>query len=348
MAKTVLLIAPLFMNIYKEVKAKIESFGYLVDFIPEKGSAIDPNNQRGYYGIKKLIYSNPEKFKRENDARWESLLNQVEYSKAYDILFVIDGQSISPLLFETLKQRNKNCYAVNYLFDTISGVYRFDMNFKYFDKVFTFDRTESNKYKIGFLPIYWINTPNQSSAEYEIFALGRFSPIRYKLFTALKSISDDKKLKSYIKLATDREKHPTIVKIKWILRVLAGKTNGHIPPSFYQTEMNTYDSITPDEFRSLIVKSDTTVDTNALHQDGLTARFMWALGIGRKIITTNSSVVSYDFYDHNQIYIVDDVNNIDVEELIVFMQKKYTMSDKQRQLVEPYELTNWIKLLLNE
>ena len=55
---------------------------------------------------------------------------------------------------------------------------------------------------------------------------------------------------------------------------------------------------------------------------------MWALGIGRKIITTNSSVVSYDFYDHNQIYIVDDVNKLSFNEMVrTAMQLNLLKSD---------------------
>lgn len=348
MDRNVLLIAPLFMDIYKDVKANIESLGHHVDFIPEKSSPLDPNNRRGYKGVKKKLFSNDKKFKSVNEERWSTLLNSEQYKKVYDVLFVIDGQSVASCLFKELKKRNPELYAVNYLFDTIAGVYRFDVNFKYFDKIYTFDRNESNQYGLNFLPIYWIENSINTPIQYELFAFGRFSTIRYKLYDALNKLSQKENLRSYIKLATDKEKYPNIVRLKWLLRLLIGKTYDHIPPSFYKSSLNTYDSISPEAFRELIAASDTIVDTNATHQDGLTARFMWALGMGKKIITTNKTVANYDFYNSKQIYIVDDVDLINYQTLNEFLKQRFVMSDLQRKKVKPYELTNWTKLLLNE
>lgn len=112
--------------------------------------------------------------------------------------------------------------------------------------------------------------------------------------------------------------------------------------------MNTYASVSPMEFRNLIACSDVVVDTNAAHQDGLTARFMWALGAGKKIITTNVSVKKYDFYNPNQILVLDDLDYLDSKLILDFIKQKFIFGEEQKKRVLPYELSNWLKTLLYE
>lgn len=348
MGRNLLLIAPIFMDIYKDIQKELVRQGYHVDFIPEGKYAEDPDNIRGYKGIKKLLYVRPKKFAKWNSEKWLSLLNSESYNKNYDILFVIDGQSIPKCLFEELRRRNNKLISVNYLFDTCSGVYRFDKNFKEFTRVYSFDRTESDKFGLDFLPIYWIKTSLAVTPKYQIFAFGRYSDIRLRLFKILKRIADENNISAFIKLATDKEKNMLVVKLKWIIRKVMCKTSGHIPPKFYNDEMNTYASVSPMEFRNLIACSDVVVDTNAAHQDGLTARFMWALGAGKKIITTNVSVKKYDFYNPNQILVLDDLDYLDSKLILDFIKQKFIFGEEQKNRVLPYELSNWLKTLLYE
>lgn len=63
--------------------------------------------------------------------------------------------------------------------------------------------------------------------------------------------------------------------------------------------------LTPAEFRSLIYNSRCVIDTYNTFQEGMTPRFMWALGAGCKIITTNKNCKEYSFYSPEYIYIVE-------------------------------------------
>lgn len=348
MSKNILFIAPLFMNIFEDVKTELVAQGYNVDFIPEGHYLEDPDNVRGYKGIKKILYVNPKKFQRRNSSKWKVLLSETPFNKVYDVLFVIDGQSIPKNVFEILRFRNPKLLAINYLFDTVKGVYRFDKNFSEYNKVYTFDKGESQLYGIRHLPIYWVKTSDKPTVAYDIFAFGRYSDIRLKLFKQIQKISKENNFKSFIKLATDKEKNMSIVRVKWMIRKFLGKTKGHIAPSFYDDEMNTYEPISPQDFRSLILKSNVIVDTSAPHQDGLTARFMWALGYGKKIITTNQSIKQYGFYNKNQVYVVDDVDLIDDNEISKFLRNELIcLEEKQKCLISRLELSNWINLLIN-
>jgi len=331
------------MDIYKDVIGELEKQGYYVDFIAEKSYPNDPNNIRR---TKRKCFLNRQKkkFEKQINQFWTTILESEQYKKKYDYLFVIDGQAIRPVLFDILKSRNPNIKCINYLFDTTKGVYRFDLNFPYFDKIYTFDIGESVKFKIQFLPIYWVPSENENETKYDLFGLGRYNVQRYELFGILRSISDVNNLNSYLKLHSEVITSMVFYKIKYAVRVVLGIAKNRISPKAYCSVFNTTTSISPYEFRQHINSSRCIVDTSAPHQDGLTARFMWALGAERKIITTNQTVKEYNFYSPKQIFVVDEVSNLkqNCQELVSFVISDFKMNEQVRESILKYRLDNWL------
>ena len=161
------------------------------------------------------------------------------------------------------------------------------------------------------------------------------------MFSKLKRIAKQKNYREFIKLYDKSYGLNKIVfalksQIKLLFRrntlTLQDILNGLI----------TGQSVPPDEYRSLIAHSRVIFDTQASYQDGLTARFMWALGAGKKIITTNPHVREYDFYNEDQFYVLD--NNIN--EIEGFISKPFVVSELQRKMIEPYRIDNWLKTIL--
>ena len=333
------------MDLYKDIISEMQTQGYEVDFIPEGKYLQDPNNIRGYKGLKRILFVHPQKFDFFLQKKWENVLAEEKFSKVYDVLFVLDGQSIHPCVFEILKKRNPELYAVNYLFDTTSGVYRFDVNFKYFNRIFSFDNTDVQKFGLNFLPIYWAPQKKEKK-ELDVFGLGRYSEERHKLFSELKSICEKNKLTYMLKLGTDKRDFSFMACLKWVICKLIGKTKGRISPQFKDSPLNTFENISPKEFRLLIARSEIVVDTSAPHQDGLTARFMWALGLRKKIITTNQSVEKYDFYSPEQIFIVKKELE-QSESFFKFLDSSYEMPLSVQEKVNRYMLSNWLRFVLD-
>lgn len=341
MQKKILFIGTPFMNIYQDIIDELHRQGYEVDFIAEQVHPEDPDNVRG------KNHEAPEVFLAKNTKFWSDLLGTKAYSKTYDILFVLDGQSIAPCVFSILRERNSSLYAVNYLFDTTKGVYRFDKNFQYFDNIFTFDLEESAKYGIGILPIYWAPAEaDKYETKYKFFGLGRYKRDRAQLFKALMNYSNRHNLPYYLRLQGERLK---CFPINYLLKNLLGKYGDRPTFQDYYSDYYILKPVSLDEYRKLTAESEIIVDTNAPHQDGLTARFMWALGQGKKIITTNKAATQYDFYTPKQIFIVENVkslsNDINFER---FINSPFDASDQQRHLVSKYRIDNWVKQLLNQ
>lgn len=342
--KQVLFIGPDYMDIYKDIIAGFKAMDYEVDFIKERQRNNDPQSARYEF------YRPHFDIEYKKAEYWKDILIKPDYDKSYDILFVIDGQGLHPILFEMLKKRNPEIKCMNYLFDTTYGVYHFENFFHYFDMVYTFDRAESERYGINLLPIYWVSpaADDNSTEEYDMFGFGAYNATRYDVFTQLNSYCQRRQMKVYVKLFEKRVRNERLYQLKCVVRKVLGLP-AHLPLSHYHSDIITHETIAPQDFRKYIFNSRITIDTHPGHQDGLTARFMWALGAGKKIITTNVSVSKYDFYTPQQIYILNE--GVDLEHNTDF--DSFVASDIElpmaiRQKIENYRIDNWLQTICGD
>ena len=347
MSKNVLLLAPKVANLYLEIIAELERQGYLVDYYEYRSFKLDPYYIKGYVKYGRMFTSktiSSIRMKRE----WESVLASAQYNKSYDYLFVVDGYSLHPCLFNTLKQRNPGIKCVNYLFDSTYSNYEFNVHFPFFDKVATFDIKDSKKFNINLLPIYWIDDQDADcEQDLKFFGMGSDIGCRYALFSKLEEYSKTHGYDSFIKIYLDRQDNMRKYKFKYrIVEALSSKSV-MTPPEHFSAPIVTHESMSTSYYRKMIRRSEIIIDSNAPHQDGLTARFMWALGAEKKIVTTNAAVKEYDFYTPEQIYVVDDIETFtDSPDFESFVNSDYRMSDEIRTLVQRYRIDNWISWLL--
>lgn len=341
--RQVLLIAPLYMDLYKDIVAELETRGYAVDFVPEQSQKGDPCNVRGY-NMYKGVNLSKEKFDEKNRQRWVEILEQ--HKEKYDILLVIDGQSIDKILFEELKRRNSHLRSFNYLFDTTSGVYEFQHNFPLFDKVFTFDMVEAEKYNISYLPIYWIEATPSEKFHYDVFGLGALSQPRYELFKAVKNVCEKKEYSYFLKLLPNFHiKYMSLYKIRNVIRTMLGVDKRNIVSAKALTsEFIIEKGMAPSEFREYVYSSSIIVDTSAPHQTGLTARFMWALGAGKKIITTNQFVMRTSLFDPDKVMVFKE--DTSMEQVYNFMSNNADDAYSCQEEIESYRIDRWLNTIL--
>lgn len=348
MEKNVLLISPTISDIYKDIIAQLNQWGMHVDFIEDYGDHDDPD----FIRVTKSKFTDNKygrtKYNKRCLQKWQELLSTSPYDKRYDYLFVVDGMSIHTFIFEELRKRNSNLWAVNYLFDSCISLYRFERKFKYFNRVASFDKADCTRFNLPFLPIYWVEPNETLEKKYDIFALGGFGRERFNLFQKIDKISSQKGLISYIKLYTPTVKNYRLFAIKSRVKQLLGYNKSSITPAEYNSNLITHQGIPASEFQKIIFQSDCIVDTLNYEQDGMTARFMWALGAKKKIITNNINFKGYDCYDPNQVYILEDgrIENL-LAELDVFLSKKFECDEVKYQKILPWRIDNWLMYLLN-
>ena len=257
-------------------------------------------------------------------------------------MFVIDGKMVHPYLFETLKKRNPNLKSINYLYDTIRGNYRFNNNFYLFDRVVTYDQHDAREYGIELMPIPWTESMKSETKRLSFFALGTFDKSRFEIFSFIDRISKENHLSSFIKLYIKRKK---LFLFQYIY-VHCIKHKPFIDPRTYYSRQITHRFISKEEFTKMMMESEVIVDSINPMQDGLTARFTWALGAEKKIITNNKSVKTYDFYTPEQIFVIEDFSPKTENEILNFLHSKYIMTPDVRRKINSFRMDNWINNLL--
>ena len=109
--------------------------------------------------------------------------------------------------------------------------------------------------------------------------------------------------------------------------------------------MVTHSTMSPDLFRQYILNAYVIIDTSNPGQVGLTARFMWALGAGKKIVTNNESVIGYSFYNNKQFFVLGKDRDEDLESFL--SDRGGIMEESYKVIIDQWRIDNWVKNLLN-
>jgi hypothetical protein len=340
--KKVFFLAQTYLDLYKEIVAELERQQYDVYVFPDKIFHLDPYFRNSSFKLLKKIYSILFISRRRY---WRNAIKKIEFNEKYDILFSIDGCSIDKILIDHLKSINPNLKTILYLWDS-NNYYNFERNFYLFNKIFTFDRIDSEHLKINHLPIFWINEEtNKQAIEYKIFFIGSMHSDRYWLIKKIMKQVAEMKIPYYIKLFVPV---PTFFIVrKYITYILFRfKKNleewnviyGKYLPSFVINHQ-----VTTQQFNDVLKKSLCVLDTDKIGQNGLTPRFIWALAANKKIITTNKDIINYPFYSPDRILIIDrETPRIPYE----FIMDPIDDTELLEGLLD-LRIDNWIKTIFN-
>jgi hypothetical protein len=233
-----------------------------------------------------------------------------ENKEKQDIILTIKGDFIDPEnVLEFKKFTNK---SIAYFNDNIYRCPKIIRVIPNFDEVFSFEKEDCEKYNLKFIT-NWIYTPKletKKEFDYQIFNISS----KDKRFPVISKIAADLKLKGIVyKIMVFDKKMITIdPNIEFISK--------HIQIS----EVNDY-----------INAAKLLLDISRKEQKGLTFRVFESLGLGKKLITTNSDIKNYDFYNPNNILIISEENpiipidffNNEYKDIPEFILKKYTLSN---------------------
>ncbi len=339
-SKNILLLAPAYMDIYKDVVEGLEQKGFSVTWVRDSQIPGNPH----IYSIPRYRRQRLSKYNEQVKQLWINILNSEECKKQFDYFLAIDGLMADETLFQILNEKNPHIKKVLFVYDPIDGDYQIDYLFKYYDTVYSFDFGDCEKFKLNFLPIYWVPAESESLTKYDIFGLAALNydkPQTIQFFQEVKNLAKRLGLSEYIQLFCGKQN-----KYKNLFWVVYNKIIGrkyYSNKELAENDLFTTNTLTPDEFRKTIQQSKTILDVQAPNQDGLTARFMWALGLGKKIMTFNWNVKRYPFYSKEQILILD--NNY--EEIPAFIESDGKPSEEIRKIIDKYRIDNWLDTLLD-
>lgn len=306
----VLFIAPEIFELHKPIVKELQRQGNNVDFIsdtmfPHDNGFISKNT------IKKVFDHYLHNTYKTEEKHWRELfeLHNI-HNKHYDLCLCINACSIGKFFITNIRKINPNIRLVLYLWDNLQ-FFDFKRNFKYFDKVYTFDYNDSkNNSGVKFLPLYWFPVVAPEKELYDVSLIGSHHDDRLRIAEKIAKQLDENNLTYLFKVvcASNARWSPTLLKA-YLLAKLKGDSLAmrdiKIVVGEEKHPLISHNHYSVEDTNRIISLSRCVLDTDRPSQSGLTIRFMWALGQGKKIITTNSSIKEMPFYDENRILVIE-------------------------------------------
>ncbi|MGM8361086.1 hypothetical protein ACSV4D_04120 [Flavobacterium sp. ARAG 55.4] len=262
---------------------------------------------------KNLFKKNIKKIKTE-----EFILSKLENAGPQDIIIVINPERISKSCHLKIKGFAKK--YISYLYDSLD---RYDnkniISKNIFNKIFTFDKMDAENYSLHFLPNYIHLEKNKKKTQpnYKILSISSIDE-RYTTIKTIVELLDKKQIK-----------HQTI---------FFGKRK---PKNFKTSAVFTKEKLSQNQIQEKTEDAEILLDVLRENQNGLSFRFFDALALDKKIITTNISVTEYDFYNPNNILVIDK-NKIEIPDS--FLKTEYQKIPED--IYNKYTLKNWINKLI--
>lgn len=318
--KKVLFIGPKFYNFEKHIINAIKKIDFQVDFFNEK-----PELNIWFRIIQKLpnIF-----FEKYLDKYYQKIVNlKVEY----DYVFVIRAEMIDEKYLISLKDNQKNAKFIMYQWDFVDNLPKLKSQIKYFDKIYTFDANDASNFNFQLKPLFFTTEHINKSKEkkedkYKISFIGSHHSDRFEFVKLFKKVNElDTKDFFY---------HLYRPKLSYIYNKYLSKNNiGSI--SFKDVQNKT---ITEKETLDILNNSNTILDIHHVKQTGLTIRSLEALGLKKKLITTNPLINEYDFYNQNNIFQITRENPYVPKE---FFKRNYQEIDYK--VYNSYCVDEWVK-----
>jgi hypothetical protein len=315
-------------NLENEIIKKLEEFGAKVDYFDER-----PSNSNFSKGIIRL---NRSVFQHRIDSYYKKILSDT-LSKEYHFLFVNRGEVIPSFFLKEFKKIHTKCIFIFYTWDSFTNHSHPTSILRYFDKKFTFDSDDALNYKIQFRPLFFLDAYQEiikskdASTEQDLLFLGTAHSDRYSISNEISQWCEQNNLKMFCYYYM----HGRLV---YFYKKLFDKT-------FKKFDFSklSFKSLTTDEIAALYEKSNIILDINHPGQKGLTMRTLESVGAKKKLITTNSEIKKYPFYNSNNIFVIDR-NNIQLNKF--FFETKYEEIDSK--LYDKMSIAGWLKEIFEE
>lgn len=275
---------------------------------------------------------------------YQKRINQYYYKKTkelenndYDYILVIRGEYTPVGALKCLKKSFASAKLILYMWDGLhkQNTKGIEDKWKYYDRVYTFDRIdyEENKDRIDFLPLYYYDEyiPSEvreyklSDYKYDVSFIGTGHADRVKIVKEIMKQCGDEGMRTYMYIFM-----PHI--FVFFINKMINKDFKNVTSK----EIN-YRMVPFEKLYKVYAKSKCIVDVENPGQHGLTMRSIEMLGLRRKFITTNKDIVNYDFYNSNNILVID--RNDPVIDFSFFQKPYETLASE---IYEKYSLSNWI------
>ena len=218
--------------------------------------------------------------------------------------FIIFESLYNEKVTKKIKRTKKENKVILYFWNYIDDNNKYILNDKNIDEFWTFDKNDAQKYNMKYNPQFYIKNIKIQGEQnkYDVLFLGR-----------------------------PKTRKKDIIDLEKKLREEGIQTN-------FKIIENEKDYVSYDEYLKMIAESKCILDYNQEGQVGLSLRPMEALFLEKKLITNNTDIKNYDFYDNDNIFILGEDN---INEIKEFINKPYKKIDQD--IIDYYNFDQWLK-----
>lgn len=304
-----------------EIKSELEKNGAEVDYFDER-----PANT---FFVKAMIRINRNILAKYIDQYHANIVEQTK-DKKYDFIFFIKGEAISKNTVQQLRSYHPKAKFIIYHWDSIANNHNALRLLPYFDLAFSFDKIDCDRLGINFLPLFYLNdywkiSESGLKSDHDLLFVGTTHSDRYLLVKNIESQLERQGRNSFIYFFFPSKL--LYYKMKLQNKYLRGTSakDFHFKP------------VNKEQLLRLCERSFALLDVQHPRQTGLTMRCIETLGARRKLITTNQHIKEYDFYDKENILVIDRQNPVIPQDFFSLPYKKLPDS-----LYQKYSLKNWL------
>ncbi len=248
-----------------------------------------------------------------------SVIEKIDQYDSYDVLYINRPDIFSSEQLAFIAQKAK--FSIVHYWDSFEKIKGQQETMPFFDMHYSFDKNDCANYGLHKTSNFYFAETSTNTPEYDVFFLGTYD----SRFEKAKQIIDllnqsGKKAKALI-LSTDTSliKKYTSESITFIKKIIPF-------PESVNYSANTH----------------CILDIHHDNQIGLSFRPFEAMGMRKKLITTNAHIQDYDFYDPDNIFIWTDTT---VEIPDSFLNTPY--KEIPAEIRKKYSLENWVHTILN-
>ncbi len=241
---------------------------------------------------------------------FDRIKKEMHANGTQDAIFIIRPDMLNDSTLQCIREKTDNFIA--YYYDSTRRFPRKLDIVNYFDTIYSYDKQDIKENGFKLLTNYIFAENSATNYDYQFFNIST-NDHRFPLI---------ENLAGYLKSKG------------WTYNI---KVFNGTPMAAEHVEIITeHQSI--EQVERMILKSKIIVEIQRNDQIGLSFRIFEALGYRKKLITTNTDVVNYDFYNPQNILVIDE-HNIEIPE--DFVNLPYVEIDDA--ILDKYRVKYWVK-----
>lgn len=319
--KRILFFSPVFFDYENVITEKMKQMGADVDMYDVR--SVKSATSRAFLKVIPFI------FYPHSCRYYNKILEQVK-DKDYDYILIIKCDMTPISIIKKLRHLFPHAKLCLYLWDSVKNIPGISRKFKFFDTIHSFDWDDCEKNaELSFRPLFFSDCYRDDDChedyEFDISFFGTVHSDRFHVIRQVNEISERMALKCFWFL---------YLQSSFIFKFykMTKKEFKGVSKSFF-----CFDKMPATEIAKIIRESKIILDIQHPRQTGLTMRTIEMVGMNKKIITTNENVRQYDFFQQNNVCIINR-NHVEIPKS--FLTSKYTPLPKE--IYERYSLSSWI------